>query len=344
MEESKRKKEHLELSLNGSMENKNISSGFDDLRFIHNALPEIDLDSIDTSIEIFGKKLDAPFMVSPITGGTDDGRLVNRRLAAAASMTNIAMGVGSQRIALENPEKRSTFNVREEAPHILLFANLGAVQLNYGYGLQECREVVNMIEADGLMLHLNPIQEVFQDGGNRDFSGLEKKISHICSNADFPVVIREVGFGISRDVAQRLISCGVSGIDIGGAGGTSWTEIEGKRSVIHSNKKISHIFQDWGIPTAECLAGIRDLKAGISIIASGGIRSGLDAAKAVALGADMAGIALPLLKAASVSTETTIEIISQYITGLKIAMFGIGAKNIRQLKNTTYLKRKGGMV
>jgi isopentenyl-diphosphate delta-isomerase len=341
MKDSKRKKEHIELSLNGNIENEKVSTGFENYRFIHNALPELDFNEIDTAVEIFGKRINAPIMISPITGGTGDGGIFNKRLAAAACKKNIAMGVGSQRVALEDPEYENTFKVRKTAPEILLFSNLGAVQLNYGFGIKECIRAVDMIEADGLMLHLNPIQEVFQDGGNTDFSGLLKKITMICREVPFPVIVREVGFGISKDVAERLISCGVSGIDIGGAGGTSWTKIEGKRSKNRLNSNIAENFQDWGIPTAECLEEIGYLGKDVKIIASGGLRSGLDIARAIAMGADMAGISLPLLKSAAVSSEITAELIGEYITGLKIAMFGIGAKYINSLKNTKYLKREG---
>jgi isopentenyl-diphosphate Delta-isomerase len=341
MDETKRKKEHLEISLKGDMENEEITSGFEEYRFVHNALPELDADSIDTGIEVSGKKLAAPLMIAPITGGTGDGGVINRRLAAAAAGAGIAMAVGSQRIALEDPGSRHTFTVRDTAPDMLLFANLGAIQLNYGYGVKQCREAVDMIGADGLMLHLNPMQEVFQDGGNRDFSGLADKIKNICKSVSFPVVVREVGFGISAGTAERLISCGVSGIDIGGAGGTSWIDIEAERSKDQMMARIAKTCRGWGIPAAECLEGMRGLKKDILIIASGGIRSGLYAAMAIALGADMAGIALPLLKAASVSEEKASALIDEYITGLRIAMFGIGAKNIEELKNTRYLKKKG---
>lgn len=340
MEGSERKREHLELSLNGNIDN-DVSTGFENYRFINNALPEIDFDEIDTGIEIFGKKLDAPVMISPITGGTGDGGVLNKRLAAAAREKNIAMGVGSQRVALENQRYEDTFNIRDTAPDILLFANLGAVQLNYGYGIEECMKAVDMIKADGLMLHINPMQEVFQDGGNTDFSDLAEKIANICNRVAFPVIVRDVGFGISKEVAGKLVSCGVSGIDIGGAGGTSWIKIEGKRSKNHLTGKIAESFQNWGIPTAECLEVVGSLEKGTRIIASGGIRSGLDIAKTIALGADMAGIALPLLKAASVSSEMAEILIDEYIIGLKIAMFGIGTKNISSLKNTKYLKKEG---
>jgi len=262
-------------------------------------------------------------------------------MAAAAAEANIAMGVGSQRVALEDPGYRDTFNIRDTAPDILLFANLGAVQLNYGYGVKECIDAVNMADADGLMLHLNPMQEVFQDGGNTDFSGLIKKIAAICEKVPFPVIVREVGFGISAETAEKLKGTGISGIDIGGAGGTSWTKIEGQRSRDRSNGNIAKVFQEWGIPTAECLEEVGDLDIDMKIIASGGIRSGLDIAKTIALGADIAGVALPLLRSASVSLEEASGLIDEYIRGLMAAMFCIGAGNISELKNTRYLRKAG---
>lgn len=340
MEGNIRKKEHLELCLEGDIRDSNILSGFEKYRFTHNAVPEIDFSGIDTSIEVFGKRLGAPIMVSPITGGIDDGGIINRRLAAVAEKKNLAMGLGSQRVALEDGRCEDTYRVRDKAPGVLLFANLGAVQLNYGYGVKECIKAVRMIDADGLMLHLNPMQEVFQDGGNTDFGGLLKKITIVCKNTDFPVVVREVGFGISKEAAEKLLDCGVSGIDLGGAGGTSWTKIEGKRSKNHMRSRIAESFHCWGIPTAECLDGIKNVKKSAKIIASGGIRNGLDIAKSIALGADMAGIALPFLKAAYESSDIAEALADEYISGLRIAMFGIGAKNIDELKNTKYLKKE----
>lgn len=341
MEDSRRKKEHLELSLNGDMEDGSISTGFDDYRFIHQALPDLSFDDINTGIELFGGKLDAPIMISPITGGTRDGRMLNRRLAAAAQDKNIAMCIGSQRVALEDPAYEDTFNIRDIAPDILLFANLGAVQLNYGFGYRECIKAVDMIKADGLMLHLNPMQEVFQDGGNTDFSGLAAKIAQICEKAPFPVIVREVGFGISEDTAAKLVSAGVSGIDVGGAGGTSWVKIESGRSKDMLRNRVAESFQGWGIPAAECLEMMKGPGKDLKVIASGGIRSGLDIAKSIALGADIAGTALPMLKAASVSVEKAEELIDEFAMGLRIAMFGIGAADIGSLKNTKSLIRKG---
>ncbi|MCD4670437.1 MAG: type 2 isopentenyl-diphosphate Delta-isomerase [Actinomycetia bacterium] len=341
MEDSRRKQDHLELSLNGDMEDRSTSAGFSDYRFIHQALPDLNFDDINTGIEIFGKKLDAPIMISPITGGIRDAKILNRRLAAVARDKNIAMCVGSQRVVLEDPAQEDTFNIRDIAHNILLFANLGAVQLNYGFGPAECIKAVDMIKADGLMLHLNPMQEVFQNGGNTDFSGLIGKIARICEKAPFPVIVREVGFGISEDTAAKLVSAGVSGIDMGGAGGTSWIKIENGRSRDMLKRKVAGSFRGWGIPTVECLEMIDCAGKDLKVIASGGIRSGLDIAKSIALGADIAGTALPMLKAASVSAERAGELIDEFAMGLRIAMFGIGAADIMSLKNTKSLIKKG---
>lgn len=334
---SRRKQEHLDLSIDGDMENEILSAGFERYRFIHQALPELDLDSIDTGTSIFGRKLSAPLMISPITGGTEGGGKLNMKLAELAREKKIAMGIGSQRIALEDRSFEDSFKVRKIAPDILLFANIGAVQLNYGFGLEQCKRAVEMIGADALMLHLNPMQEVFQDGGDHDFSHLAEKIGDICKNVPFPVIVREVGFGISADAAHLLADAGVAGIDVGGAGGTSWVKIESSRSKNPVLKNIAKNFLDWGIPTAESLEMVSGIGSGIKIIASGGIRSGLDAAKAIALGADIAGAALPVLKAATGQAGEAGDLIDEIIMGLKITMFGIGAANIAGLKNNKYL-------
>ncbi|MCJ7471853.1 MAG: type 2 isopentenyl-diphosphate Delta-isomerase [Actinobacteria bacterium] len=339
-EGSRRKEEHLDLSLNGDVENGGLSPGFENYRFIHQALPELNFDSIDTGINIFGRKLSAPLMISPITGGTMGGGRLNIRLAELAQKKNIAMGIGSQRIAIEDGSFEESFKVRKTAPDILLFANLGAVQLNHGFGPEQCKRAVDMIEADALMLHLNPMQEVFQDGGDHDFSNLAKKIAGICKKVQFPVIVREVGFGISADAAKMLAGAGVAGIDVGGAGGTSWIKIESSRSKDPVLKNISKSFMDWGIPTAESLEMVSGVSSSIKIIASGGIRTGLDVAKAIALGADIAGAALPILRASTGSAGEAEDFIDEIIMGLKVAMFGIGASNILGLKNNKYLVKK----
>ena len=339
-EGSRRKEDHLDISLNGDVENRMLSTGFENYRFIHQALPELDLDSIDTGTSMFGKKLSAPLMISPITGGTSEGGRLNTRLAELAHKKNIALGIGSQRIAIEDRSFEESFKVRKIAPDILLFANLGAVQLNYGFGPEQCKRAVDMIEADALMLHLNPMQEAFQDGGDHDFSNLAGKIAGICKEVKFPVIVREVGFGISADAAKMLADAGVAGIDVGGAGGTSWIKIESSRSKDPALKNISKSFMDWGIPTSESLEMISGAGSNIKVIASGGIRTGLDVAKAIALGADIAGAALPILKASTNPAVKAEDLIDEIILGLKVTMFGIGVSNISNLKNNRYLVKK----
>lgn len=338
----KRKEEHLEITLNKDVSFKKISPGFEGFSFIHQALPDIDMNEIDLSTEIFGKKLSLPLMLSPLVGGTAKTKEINKNLAKVASELKIAMGVGSQRTAIENIEVEETFKVREIAPEILLFANLGAVQLNYGFSLEQCNKAVDMVEADGLILHLNSLQEAFQHEGNHNFKNLVKKISTICQNATYPVVVREVGFGISEETAKKLLKAGVSGIDVGGAGGTSWIEVEKNRTTSKIFKKVADDFCEWGIPTAESILSVKKAAENIpvKIIASGGIRSGLDVAKAIALGADIAGIGLPVLKNIHLSVDKCMEYIREIALGLKIAMFGIGASSIGELKNSKYLKKK----
>lgn len=335
-----RKKQHLDISLGYDIQSKKIGTGLEKYYFVHQALPEIDLDEIDLSTSIFGKKLNIPLMISPLTGGIEESDRINEKLAEVAQAKGIAMGVGSQRIAIEQIKSSSIFRIREAAPDILLFANIGAVQLNYGFGIKECRAAVDMIKADGLMLHLNPLQEVFQDEGNHNFKNLLSKIGYICSNLKCPVVVREVGFGISKNVAQRLIGAGVSGIDISGAGGTSWIEIEKIRSQNKMLKKIAEDFDKWGIPTSESLEMVRELNPDIPVIASGGIRKGIDVAKVIALGADLVGIALPVLEKINHSIQSCINFIEEIEMGLKIAMFGIGAFKIEELKKSIHLKKK----
>ncbi|MCL4415412.1 MAG: type 2 isopentenyl-diphosphate Delta-isomerase [Actinobacteria bacterium] len=338
----KRKEEHLQISLNKDVSFKKISSGFEGFLFIHQALPDIDMNKIDLSTEIFGKKLSLPLMLSPLVGGTDKTKEINKNLARVASELKIAMSVGSQRTAIENIEVEETYKVREIAPEILLFANLGAVQLNYGFGIEQCNKAVDMIEADSLILHLNPLQEAFQHEGNHNFKNLSKKISTICQDAAYPVIVREVGFGISEETAKKLLTAGVSGIDVGGAGGTSWIEVEKNRTSSRIFKKVAGDFCQWGIPTAESILSVKKVvgKNSVKIIASGGIRSGLDVAKAIALGADIAGIGLPVLKNIHLSIDKCMEYIMEVALGLKIAMFGIGASSISELKNSKYLKKK----
>jgi isopentenyl-diphosphate delta-isomerase len=266
-----------------------------------------------------------------MTGGVERGREINRRLARAAQDLGCAMGVGSQRAAIDDPTLTPLFAVRDVAPDIFLLANLGAVQLNYGYGVDQCRRTVEMIAADALALHLNPLQEALQPEGNVDFSGLLAKIERVCNAIEVPVIIKEVGWGISTDVARRLADAGVAAIDVGGAGGTSWSEVERHRAPTSMRHRISGTFAAWGIPTAESLLMARRGAPGLPLIASGGLRDGIDAAKAVALGASLAGFASPLLKAASESEDAAHELLRGLIEELRICMFCCGVRNLAGL-------------
>jgi len=261
-------------------------------------------------------------------------------LAQAAQVLGIAMGVGSQRCAIDDETTAFSYQVRSVAPDIHLFANLGAIQLNNGYGVDECRRSVDMIEADSLVLHLNPLQEALQSGGNTNFAGLLNKIERICHELQVPVIVKEVGCGISDDVARKLASIGVAGIDISGAGGTSWSEVERYRTNTRMGNNVAASFASWGIPTAESIQRVRRGATELTLIASGGIRTGLDVAKAIALGADLAGIAAPLLKAANESAECVIVALCEIIEGLRISMFCIGASCLMELKNSSLLKKK----
>jgi len=336
---SKRKYEHLHINLTKDVQFEAVSTGLENYRFIHQALPEIDAASIDLSVSLFGKTLNAPLLLSPMTGGIKQAKRINRNLAQAAQEMGIAMGVGSQRTAIDNPDVVDTFQVREVAPDILLFANLGAVQLNYGYGIEECRRAVEMIEADAIILHLNPLQEALQLEGQTNFIGLLRKIEQICRHLTVPVVVKEVGWGISETVARKLVEAGVAGLDIAGAGGTSWGEVERHRTLSDNHSRIVKSFAAWGIPTAESIQIVRLAAPEITLIASGGLRTGIDMAKAIALGADAAGVAAPLLKAADVSTEAVIEYVNETIEVLRITMFCIGASSISELKDTPFLEK-----
>jgi len=335
---NQRKSEHLRILLKEDVRFRNLTTGLERHHFIHQALPEINRDDIDLSKSLLGKGLSAPLIISSMTGGTEEAETVNKNLALAAQIHGLGMGVGSQRAALEEPNLSYTYQVRDVAPDILLLANLGAVQLNYGYGIERCQQAVEMIEADGLILHLNPLQEALQPEGNTDFSGLLAKIEEICRGLSVPVIVKEVGWGISEDVAHRLANAGVAAIDAAGTGGTSWSEVEMHRVVNESSRRIAAAFADWGIPTAESIQMVRRGAPGVTLIASGGIRTGVEAAKSIALGADAAALATPFLKPATVSPEAVGEKIGEILEQLRTAMFCVGARNLQELKSVPLLK------
>jgi isopentenyl-diphosphate Delta-isomerase len=333
-----RKKEHLELCLDPTSVTGRFGTGLDRYSFVHNALPELDIDEIDVSTNFLGKQLQAPILISSMTGGFDLARQVNRNLAAAAQRLGLAMGVGSQRVAIEEPSVADSFEVRDVAPDILLLSNLGAVQLNYGYTVDHCRRAVEMIGADGLILHLNVLQEAVQPEGNRNFKSLSEKIADVCRKLEVPVVVKEVGSGISAEVALRLKQAGVKAIDVAGKGGTSWYAVEAQRAA-KQGKSAETTFADWGIPTDEALIAVRQAVPGLQIVASGGIRTGLDIAKSIALGADMAAFGQPLLATALESPEKVVEFIAGIIHEIKITMLCVGAKNLDALKKIPLVRR-----
>lgn len=336
-----RKKEHIDICLNKQVETTSVTTLFEEYFFVHQALPEIDFNEIDMSIALLGKKINFPLLISSMVGGTEMAYNINRNLAIVARDLGIAMAVGSQRCAIEKHEFKFTYDVREFAPDIPLYANLGAVQLNNSYGIYECQKAVEMINADALILHLNPLQEAMQVNGDKNFKGLLNKIHLICNKIEVPVIVKEVGCGISKDVAKKLHEAGVSAIDVAGAGGTSWSEVEKFRCVNSLNYNTATAFSSWGIPTSQSIYMSKQGAPGLPLIASGGIRSGVDVAVAIALGADLAGMALPFLKFATESAESLKKIIMEIIEGLKVAMFCTGISSINELKNTKLLKRRG---
>jgi isopentenyl-diphosphate delta-isomerase len=334
---SSRKTDHIRINLEEDVSS-GQTTGLERYRFVHQALPELDLDEVDLSIQFFGKRLALPLLISSMTGGTEEAAVINRRLAAAAQETGIAMGLGSQRAALENPKLAGSFQVRSAAPHILLFANLGAVQLNYHYGLDECRRAVEMIEADALILHLNALQEAVQPEGDTRWSGLLGKIEKVCRSLEVPVIAKEVGWGFSEETARCLAQAGVAAIDVAGAGGTSWSQVEMHRATTASQQRLAAAFIDWGIPTAEAILNVQKAAPDVKIIASGGLRSGVDVAKCLALGADLGGMASPFLKAAARSVEETIQVIRELQREIQVCMFAAGAKDVSALNDTRLIQ------
>ncbi len=327
----RRKVDHIQIALQRDVEYHRITTGLEHYRLPYEALPEISRDDVDTSTMLFGKRLSMPLLISSMTGGASEAAYYNRLFAEVAQELGIAMGVGSQRVALEDPSLADTYKVRDIAPDILLFANLGAVQLNNGMGVDDCAQAVEMIGADALMLHLNPLQECVQPGGNTNFSRLSERIGEVCDVLDVPVVAKEVGHGISARTAGLLANAGVQGIDVAGAGGTSWAKVENARALDAGRRGLEPCLCEWGIPTAQSLIAVREVAPCLTLIASGGIRTGADAAKSIALGANAAGMALPLLKCAARSREALIERIAEVREELITVMFCAGCRSVDEL-------------
>lgn len=328
----RRKEEAIDL-LRSDAEADRRRHYFDAVRLTHRALPELDLADVDPSIECLGRRLSFPLLISSMTGGDSDRlRAINRNLAVAAEATGVAMGVGSQRVMFERPGARASFELREHAPHALLFANLGAIQLNRGFTVEHGRAAVEAVGADALILHCNPLQEAIQPEGQTSFRGLAAKIGEMAAALPVPVVVKEVGAGISAADVELLIRAGVRMIDVAGSGGTSWSRVEGHRRAAAGNPDgLGAAFQDWGLPTPAALRALRPYRGRIDLIASGGIRNGLDMVKAMVLGARLAGMAQPFLEPALESAGRVIDIINRLKREFTTAMWLLGAGRIEDL-------------
>lgn len=327
-----RKNEHLDIVLSGRARGQ-ATTGFEEVTLEHRALPELRMDDIDLGARILGKPVRAPFMISAMTGGPDRAGAINLALAEAAREAGIAMAVGSQRIAIEQGDMAGLGrDLRRAAPDIPLFGNFGAVQLTRGFGVDEARRVVDMIGADALILHFNPLQEAVQPEGDRDWRGILRETERLARALEVPLIAKEVGAGLSADVAARLVDAGFAAIDVAGAGGTSWALIEAERAGHPAQAEIARAFANWGEPTARLILAVRARCPGTQLIASGGVLDGVDAAKALRLGADLVGLTSGFLAAATQSTEAVLERIGILVAQLRVACFCTGARDVAALR------------
>jgi len=334
-ETRKRKAEHIRISLNKNVQARRVTTGFEDVHFVHKALPEVDKQKVNLFTTVFEHRFAAPLIVGAITGGTSEAMKINSVIAGAVEELGLGMGVGSQRAAIEDKELENTFAVvRKNAPTAFLIANLGGVQLVNGYGLKEARRAIEMIDADAIAIHLNPLQEAVQPEGQTRFEGILRRIHEIAERLDKPVIAKETGAGIAAGEAKKLESAGVKGIDVSGAGGTSWAAVEYYRAKERRNssqRRLGDIFWDWGIPTAASVVEVSKT-AKVPVIASGGIRDGVDVAKALGLGASLASLSQPMLHAAARGVKETVEALSLLMEELRNVMFLVGAESVRDLK------------
>ena len=322
---NRRKLEHLQIVRNQPVEP--VPSPFDAYRLPYKALPEIDMAEIETGVQFLGRQLSIPLLISSMTGGPEKAGVINRNLAIAAEEVGVAMGLGSMRTVLKHPETLASFQVRKFCPSVPLFANMGLVQLNYGYGASEINSLIDAVEADGIFLHVNPLQEAIQPEGDTNFKDLLPKLERLIPKIKAPIIIKEVGSGIDPNTAQRLADIGVQWVDVAGMGGTSWAWVEGYRR----EDRLGALFRDVGLTTDQALLGASTIK-GLQLIGSGGIRSGLDMAKALMLGANIAGSAKPFLEPALESAEACVASLAQFELEFRTAMFCVGARNVAQLK------------
>lgn len=333
-----RKVDHIRINLKENVQFPRLTTGLEKYRFMHRAVPEINLDDVDTRLRLFGKTLDAPILVSSMTGGAEWAHRINRNLAEAAQSHGIAMGLGSQRAAIEDANLAYTYQLRDIAPDILLFANVGAVQLNYGYGVEACQRAVDMVEADALILHFNVLQEAVQPEGDTNFAGLLAKVESVVKGVNVPVIAKEVGWGFCEEDVRLLTDVGVRAFDVAGAGGTSWSEVEYHRAPNAFHARVARSFADWGIPTADAIQYARKASPDAIVFASGGLRDGIDIAKSIALGADLGGLAGGFLKAADTSVEAVDLFIQELKAQLRISMLASGHQTLDDLRQAVLHK------
>ena len=334
-ETAKRKSEHIKIALNQNVQAKSVTTGFEDISFVHKALPEVDLKRIDLSTVVFGHRFAAPLIAGAITGGTREAEKINATIAEAVEELGLGMGVGSQRAAIEDKRLEKTFAVvREKAPNAFLIANIGGVQLVNGYGLKEAKRAVEMIDADALAIHLNALQETAQPEGQTNFRAVFERIGEVAKELGKPVIAKETGAGIAAEEAKKLETVGVKGIDVSGAGGTSFAAVEYYRAEGResgSKRRLGAVFWDWGIPTAVSIVEVSQ-SVSVPVIASGGIRSGVDAAKSFALGASLASLSQPILQSAVKGVKETRKTLSLLVDELRNVMLLVGASSNESLR------------
>lgn len=336
-ETRKRKADHIRISLNQRVQAREATTGFKDIYFVHKALPEIDKQEIDLSTTVLGHKFSAPLIAGAITGGTLEATKINATIAEAVEELDLGMGVGSQRAAIEDKKLEKTFAItRKKAPTAFLIANIGGVQLVNGYDIKEVKKAMKMIDADAIAIHLNPLQEATQPEGQTNFKGILEKIDELAKELDKPIIAKETGAGIAAEEAKKLEAAGAKAIDVSGVGGTSFAAVEYYRAKGQKNsfqRTLGDVFWDWGIPTAISVAEVSQT-VNIPVIASGGIRDGVDIAKALALGASLTSLSQPALQAAVKGVKETENMLSLLIEELRNAMFLVGAESVQHLRKT----------
>ncbi|MFA5804408.1 MAG: type 2 isopentenyl-diphosphate Delta-isomerase [Melioribacteraceae bacterium] len=337
---SKRKKDHIELCLTENVAFKTKTNGFENYEFEHFAITEVEFNKIDLSTHFLKHKISYPFLISCMTGGTEEAERINEKLAIVANELKIPIGVGSQRQALEDKKYHSTYRVvRKNAGTVPILGNIGAAQVAKSKNLiEEIQILIDLVEADAMVIHVNPLQELLQSGGEPDFKGLIKNIEKICSKIKTPVIVKEVGSGISKRAAKRLLEAGVKGIDVSGAGGTSWAAVE----LIRSNKADNY-FQEWGLPTSYCVRKVKELKKdfNFTLISSGGISNGVDIAKSIALGADLSASARIILQEVMKNDiNGVVELIQSWFSTVKRIMYLTGSKDIQNFKKVGLIRKE----